>query len=487
MNSDLKIYLLTIGLPALFLALGGMRLLRSEGLRLRENDRADLSAQAAEVAGRLQTDIAALVTASAFGAGYDPAAKNPLATAVAASPLLRGASYAGSPDGAPRGDAAGGDHPPPRRRDGRLAGHDPARADAIVVEAMDPAGRACRLEVESLALLIRMPSLFAACGADGASAASPRATVAEVRARDGALLMPASIQPTGSIFGEATLAPLAPGWNIRLYRRGGDTAVAADGVRLALVGAALVLLLVSTLVAGGALLVRSARAAAQEAQRQTDFVSNMSHELKTPLTTICMCAEIASLDSLPEARRKAAFASIAKEANRLREMVDAVLQFGRLERGAGQFSVKELDVSAATQDVCDSMRERFAPGNLAVDAPGPILARADGEALSRIVAALLDNAAKYAGGAPVEISVGKADDGRSVLICVADRGPGVKAELLPRLFDRFWRADNSVTRESGGSGLGLAIARSLARGMGGDLVARLRKGGGLVFELSLPA
>jgi two-component system sensor histidine kinase MtrB len=117
-----------------------------------------------------------------------------------------------------------------------------------------------------------------------------------------------------------------------------------------------------------------------------------------------------------------------------------------------------------------------------LDAPGPLPVRSDRRRLERILGNLLDNAARHGGGVGVTVSLRR--EGEGLVAVVADCGPGVPAADLDRLFERFYKGDAS--RASAGSGLGLAIARGHARALGGDLVARLRPGGGLEFEARLP-
>lgn len=255
-----------------------------------------------------------------------------------------------------------------------------------------------------------------------------------------------------------------------------------DGVRVLWIGGCILGLMFLSLMAGGWFLVREARRSRLEALRQTDFVSNVSHEFKTPLTTICLCAELAQDDALEPERRKRALASVVSEADRLKRLVLNVLDFSRLEQRRWKYSLAKVDLGLIVCEVCANFAERFPAGHLW----GPqddSEATADADAVRQIVTTLLDNAAKYAPTGIVEVSVAKTATGACV--SVADRGPGLTWQERRRVFDRFWRGDNSVTRETGGNGLGLAIARSLARGMGGDLTVANREGGGAVFALEL--
>lgn len=257
-----------------------------------------------------------------------------------------------------------------------------------------------------------------------------------------------------------------------------DIAVA----RILWIACCVVGLMFLSLVAGGWILVRAARKAREEALQKTDFVSNISHEFKTPLTSICLCAELAQDDGLSAERRQKALKAIVTESNRLKGLVLNALDFSRLEKNRRFFKLEECDVADLARQSAEPLRERFPNGlNLPTDS---CLARADVSALKQIVVILLDNAAKYAASAG-EVSVGLEREGGHVRLTVSDRGPGLDRDGLKHAFDRFWRGDNATTSETGGSGLGLAIARELAKGMGGSLKVSPRDGNGLVFTLTL--
>ncbi len=259
--------------------------------------------------------------------------------------------------------------------------------------------------------------------------------------------------------------------------------------RVMWLGGCVVGLLFLSLVSGGWLLARSARKAREDAVRKTDFVSNISHEFKTPLTTICLCAELAQDGALGDERRQKALAAIRSEAERLKGLVLSVLDFSRLERNRRPFNVAPADVAALLREAAEPMRARFAADGLVLrGAEKDVFARVDPAAFKQILVILLDNAAKYAAaGGPVEAGVASVAGGRGAVLTVADRGPGLDAAGLRRAFDRFWRGDDAATAETGGSGLGLAIARELAKGMDAALSAARRDGGGLVFKLELRA
>lgn len=271
-----------------------------------------------------------------------------------------------------------------------------------------------------------------------------------------------------------------PGWLIRAF-----SDLEAQREREMLIGGCVMGLLLLSLVAGAWILAKSARSAREEAMRKTDFLSNISHEFKTPLTTICLCAELAQDDGLSSDRRRKALASIVAESGRLKTLVLNALDFSRLEKSRRVFTPVSCDLVQVVAEAGEPLRERFRSCGLELP-EGSQTVTADVSALQQIVVILLDNAAKYAAmGGPVTCRV--ASVGERVELTVADRGPGLDKNGLKHAFDRFWRGDDATTAETGGSGLGLAIARELAKGMQGTLAVASREGGGLVFTLSLPA
>jgi two-component system sensor histidine kinase MtrB len=209
------------------------------------------------------------------------------------------------------------------------------------------------------------------------------------------------------------------------------------------------------------------------------FVADVSHELRTPLTALVAEASLleAQLPELPpDARRPAEL--LVTDVGRLRVLVEDLMELSRFDAHAEQILLTEVDL---VRLVRATIAARLPGATLETDDP-ELTVRTDPRRLDRILGNLLDNAREHAPGAPVEVSLGR--DGRhGVLLEVADRGPGVPADRLPELFERFEKADPS---RPGGSGLGLAIAAEHAALLGGSLTARQRPGGGLVFTLRLP-
>ena len=235
------------------------------------------------------------------------------------------------------------------------------------------------------------------------------------------------------------------------------------------------------LVLGGVLLVLEITRERRESMLKTSFVSNVSHELKTPLTAVRLSAEMLREGRVKEESQARYLEVIVRESERLTRLVDNVLDFGRLERGRRKFNLEARDVNELLS-VAEAQRPRVEAAGLTLmvrSAPMPVTRTFDLDAVGQVLVNLIDNAVKYAAsGKTIEVSVSERGE-----ITVADRGPGIAAKHRSRIFERFYRCDDSITAKSSGSGLGLSIASRLMAGMGGKLVFAPRAGGGAVFTI----
>ena len=343
-----------------------------------------------------------------------------------------------------------------------------------------PGGEIAGFELETVYLVSRLqatgiPSEEAAALVDG----------------NGTELVPFPASYGGGPWREEPVDPFFPRWRIRAALS--DVSAKRDAGRSVLaVGGTLFGLLLLCLAGGGLALLRAARRERLDALRKTDFVDNVSHELKTPLSGIRLSAELLAEGRLPDGpRRDKAVRSILAESDRLDRLVSNLLDFGRLERGRRRFDLCKVDFGELLGEMLnDECRMPNGGANIQHSAfsiqhcERGLAALADPDAVRRILSNLFDNAAKYAPGAPPEVTVRAAENG--VEVVVADRGPGVPPGLEEKVFERFFRADDSLARRANGSGIGLSLARGLARGMGGDLTCRPRSGGGAEFVLTLP-
>jgi two-component system sensor histidine kinase MtrB len=221
--------------------------------------------------------------------------------------------------------------------------------------------------------------------------------------------------------------------------------------------------------------------AREEASRR--FVADMSHELRTPLTAITAVTDVledeaGALDPMiaPAVRL------VVNETRRLNELVETLMEVTRFDAGTAKLRVDEVDVADMIMWCMDT---RAWMDSVELDAPRGVMATIDPRRLDVIMANLIGNALKH-GGSPVRVSLrreGGADG--EIVIAVSDNGPGIPEDVLPHVFDRFFKADASRAR-SEGSGLGLSIAMENAHIHGGDITAANRPGGGAVFTLRMP-
>ncbi len=236
------------------------------------------------------------------------------------------------------------------------------------------------------------------------------------------------------------------------------------------------------------------RAVADAQRSQRDFVANVSHELKTPLTSIQGFAQ-AILDgtAADKSSIRRAAAVIHDEANRLSRMVHELLDLARLESGQVAMRRDRLDVAALLRTCAErfSLTAREKGVRLEVELPGPAIVIGDGDRLVQVLSNLVDNALKHTdAGGRVSLSLEAEPDDTSVIITVADTGSGIPREDLPRIFERFYQVDKSRSRRArsdrSGVGLGLAIVREIVRAHGGHVEVESVVGIGTRFAVVLP-
>ncbi len=290
-------------------------------------------------------------------------------------------------------------------------------------------------------------------------------------------------------------ANLLPGWEVVGFgRMEGGTRGVGGGFFLA--GALLVGIFVVAILSGGSLLLWQARRSEAEAAQKTSFVANVSHEFKTPLTTIRLYSELLEQGRVRDAAQSGDYLrTIGRETQRLARLVNNALDFSRLEQGRKIFAHEQVDLTAELTRLLDTHAPRLAESGLALrrELPeGPVMGSIDRDAFEQIVLNVVDNAVKYAAeGGEVNVALAAAGGGasggrRGVEVRIGDRGPGVPGELRERIFEKFYRVDDALTAERSGAGLGLSIARQLARGLGGELRCEARQGRGAEFVLELP-
>jgi signal transduction histidine kinase len=219
-----------------------------------------------------------------------------------------------------------------------------------------------------------------------------------------------------------------------------------------------------------------------------DFVANVSHELKTPLTVIAGFAETLLDDEVPADQRRRFAETIHSHARRMQRIVDDLLDLSRIESGGWVPNPSSIDVATAASAAVSALRDRAGARNVAIDIavnPAAQVVHADPTALQQILSNLVDNALRYTpeGG---RVTVFSEPDIGGVRIGVRDTGVGIAPDHLPRIFERFYRVDPGRSRDAGGTGLGLAIVRHLIEAHGGRVRADSAVGRGTTVVAYFP-
>ncbi len=286
-----------------------------------------------------------------------------------------------------------------------------------------------------------------------------------------------------------TLADTGLPWTFYLASAdpGADAAGLAGRRRLLMIG--LGVMAIALITAG----YMTGRAAARElavARLQSDFVSAVSHEFRSPLTSMRHLTELLE-DSriIGQDRQRQYYGMLARETRRLQRLVEGLLNFGRMEAGVMQYRPERIDPGELVREVVAEYREE-SPGDghrVSLDADSslpPILA--DSEALRSAVWNLLDNAAKYSpADSPVEVSV--ASESGHVAIRVRDHGPGIPGVEQKRIFERFFRGTSSRSAGVKGTGIGLALVRHIIASHNGEVRLESTPGRGSTFTIYVPA
>lgn len=214
-------------------------------------------------------------------------------------------------------------------------------------------------------------------------------------------------------------------------------------------------------------------------ERERRFVASVSHELRTPLATLATTSELllAHRDELDPSGREAVDLIVA-DVEDLRRLVEELLEVSELDSGKAHVNLEQVDLRALVEAMVARRR-----ADVPVEGP-PVVTLTDKARLQRIVGNLVDNALSHGEGADVRVRV-RATDGLCE-VTVSDRGPGIPAQDIPRLFERFFKSDDARSREGGGVGLGLAIALQNAQLLGGTIEVRSDPGTETVFRVVLP-
>lgn len=248
------------------------------------------------------------------------------------------------------------------------------------------------------------------------------------------------------------------------------------------------LVLVTAIFLGLTYIYRKLNAEVEVMLRQRNFLASVTHELKTPIASLRVWMETLFDRPLEEEQRQRIRTFMDGDLTRLADLVHNLLEVARAEAGHLELHRECIDVAPWLRRVCESMDQRLGPGalGLRIEVPEDLRAHLDPKAMGSVVENLLSNAFKYA-SPPRETRVTADADGDDLVLVVADRGHGIAPKDLTRIFQRFSRLGDEMTRQVPGTGLGLFLCRELVRAHGGEIHAHSRGPGlGTTFTVRFP-
>jgi signal transduction histidine kinase len=253
-------------------------------------------------------------------------------------------------------------------------------------------------------------------------------------------------------------------------------------------GASILVLLV--LLVGIALTIRATDREARLAQAKSNFVSNVSHELKTPLSLLSLFSEILELGRVKNDEKKLEYYRIIRhESLRLNKMIDNILDFSKIEAGRKTYNFANRDLTEVIESVLASYRYQIANSGFDVQTklqPDLPPVSIDRDAMAQAISNLLDNAIKYSGKVK-QVSIATKTLGSNLSIEIADRGIGIPRAEQAKIFDKFYRVGNGLVHDVKGSGLGLSLVKHIVEAHNGTISVESDVGTGSRFTILLPS
>ena len=278
-----------------------------------------------------------------------------------------------------------------------------------------------------------------------------------------------------------------PAWRVVVYRRPPGELLSLSRQRMALqytlLGFSLIAILLGTLI-----LFTGLDKEKRMARMKSNFLSAVSHELKTPLTAIRMFAEMLSTGRQTQEEKKLQYADrIGIEAERLQGMIEGILSYTRLEENPRALRFRDLDLCEVARETADLLGNAYAKAGIQLKTEMSPTARlrADYDAMRSVLINLLENSLKYSGsGTTVTLEI--RDLEQKIMLRVADQGVGIAPADMKHIFERFYRAGDELTRKTRGSGLGLSLVKRIVDAHGGEIKVHSKLNEGTEMILYLP-
>ncbi|UCC99390.1 MAG: hypothetical protein JSW66_05795 [Phycisphaerales bacterium] len=309
-----------------------------------------------------------------------------------------------------------------------------------------------------------------------------------IKGRDGETIMQSKEPLSGPVTVKADFTGNFPPWSLELHQQSPplfETLLTSRrGVYLYMF-----VLLAGILVFGLTLTIRIVSQELELGRMKSDFVSTVSHEFKSPLTSIRQLAEMLQTGRVPsEERRQRYYDVLLEQSERLSLLIDNILDFAKMEEGKREFDFKSVDIGPLLEELVSTIQQQVQHEGftiqIKIDAPLPAI-QADHAAIAQAITNLIDNAIKYSAGAK-DICVRGFTDHSYLIIAVQDFGIGVKPDEVDRVFERFYRGGDELTRTVKGSGLGLTLVKQIVEAHHGNVHVESQPGRGSTFSIRLP-
>ncbi|MCI0698672.1 ATP-binding protein [candidate division KSB1 bacterium] len=307
-----------------------------------------------------------------------------------------------------------------------------------------------------------------------------------VRDKNGNVLAKSAAALAGTPVVKTEFSEKFPPWSLELYRREPAPFEALFSSERSIYFYVFVLI-AGILIFGLTLTLRSVNHELELARLKSDFVSTISHDFKSPLTSIRQLAEMLQTGRVPsESRRRQYYDALVEQSERLSILIDNVLDFAKMEEGRKMFAFELMDISGLLREIVARMQHSHEGFQIHAQIPEPLPAvNVDRLAISQAMTNLLDNAIKYSGDAN-RIEVRAFAENQHLVIIVQDYGIGIEKGDIGKIFDRFYRGGDPLLRMVKGTGLGLMLVKQIVKAHHGAVQVESEPGWGSTFTIRLP-
>ncbi|MCH7558045.1 MAG: hypothetical protein IIB56_11380 [Planctomycetes bacterium] len=309
-----------------------------------------------------------------------------------------------------------------------------------------------------------------------------------VKGRDGQAILKSDDSASGSMTVRANFAGNFPPWSLELYQQDPrlfETLLTSRrGIYLYMF-----VLLAGILIFGLTLTIRIVTHELELGKMKSDFVSTISHEFKSPLTSIRQLSEMLQAGRVPsEERRQRYYNVLLEQSERLSLLIDNILDFAKMEEGKKEFEFEMVDMGPLLEELVSTIQQQVRHEGFTVqaeiDKPLPSI-QVDRAAITQAITNLIDNAIKYSAGAK-KVFVRGFTENQYLIIAVQDFGLGIEPEEIDKVFERFYRGGDELTRTVKGSGLGLTLVKQIVQAHHGSVHVESEPGRGSTFSIRLP-